>query len=270
MSEAGILLEIRQQIAVVTIKREDKRNAFSEQMWSDLERITIELSKDTPRAIVLTGAGAEAFSAGFDISPDNPQVATLTEAIQQKRREPVAVFLNNIRRVIDGFLALPVPVIAAINGLAYGGGAELAVRCDLRVVDPKAVICFSEVRLGLMPDLGGGVALTRLIGSSRASDLILTAREVRPDEALELGMVNRISEPGQVLPASLALAESIAENGPRATRCALEIIRRTQDMPAEEALELEKERAIDLITSGECYYGISAFMTKTEPIFPDI
>jgi len=97
-------------------------------------------------------------------------------------------------------VALPVPIIAAINGLAFGGGAELAVRCDMRVMDPGAVICFSEVRLGLMPDWGGGVALSRLLGRSLAADHILTARRVNADEALDMGLVNQVV-PRRDLPA---------------------------------------------------------------------
>jgi enoyl-CoA hydratase/carnithine racemase len=164
---------------------------------------------------------------------------------------------------------LPVPIIAAINGLAYGGGAEIASRCDLRVMDPQAVICFSEVRLGLMPDQGGVAGLTRLVGASRAADLILTARKVGAEEAFQLGWANRISGPGKALEEALSLAFSIAQNGPRAVRHALSVIRKTCDLTTQEALDMETEEAVTLIVSGESVHGISAFLTRQKPEFPD-
>ena len=112
-------------------------------------------------------------------------------------KEPIARSIGELRAAVDRFVRLPVPIIAAINGNAFGGGAELAVRCDLRVMDPDAEICFSEVRLGLMPDWGGGATLTHLIGSAAAADLILTARRVGAEESLRIGLVNRVSAPGE-------------------------------------------------------------------------
>ncbi|HPG52252.1 MAG TPA: enoyl-CoA hydratase-related protein, partial [Spirochaetota bacterium] len=134
---------------------------------------------------------------------------------------------------------------------------------------PAAVVCFSEVRLGLMPDWGGGVALSRLIGRSHAADLILTARRVGAEEAFRIGLTDRVSAPGRALEESLALAESIAKNGPRAVRSALEVIRRAADIQLRDALEFETMIAADLIASGECVHGITAFLKKTEPEFPD-
>jgi enoyl-CoA hydratase/carnithine racemase len=164
---------------------------------------------------------------------------------------------------------LPVPIIAAINGLAYGGGAEIATRCDLRVMDSGAFICFSEVRLGLMPDHGGVVGLTRLLGASKAADLILTARKVGAQEAVQMGIINRISQSGKALEDACALAFSIAENGPHAVRHALKVIRRTVDMCTMDALELETEEAVTLIARGECIHGIAAFLSKQKPVFPE-
>ncbi len=136
-------------------------------------------------------------------------------------------------------------------------------------MDPEAEICFSEVRMGLMPDWGGGVALSRLLGRSRAADLILTARRVRADEAISMGLVNRISKPGKSLDESLEIAGDISRNGPLATRASLEVIRRSPDIPFRDALELETLVASDLVASGECLHGITAFLNKKEPDFPD-
>jgi enoyl-CoA hydratase/carnithine racemase len=265
----GVLLEYRGHCAVITLNRPDKRNAFDLAMWTALESAVGRLKKKIPRAIVVTGAGERAFSAGFDVNPANPQVASLMEAVRNHDRRPVEKLISYIRQTVDDLVGLPVPVIAAINGLAYGGGAELAVRCDMRLMDPGAVICFSETRLGLMPDWGGGVALVRLVGRSKATDLILTARRVNANEALSLGLVNRVSTPGGVLDESLAVADAISKNGPRAIRASLEVIRGSADLPMREALELETSIASGLVASGECVHGISAFLSKNEPDFPD-
>ncbi|MBW2631869.1 MAG: enoyl-CoA hydratase/isomerase family protein [Deltaproteobacteria bacterium] len=269
MSGNGVRLERDGHIAIVTLDRPGRRNAFDEEMWSNLEDVVSELAGKLPRVVVVTGAGEKAFCAGFDVNPDNPQVSGLIGAVQDHDRGPVEILIRRIRGVVDGLVSLPVPVIAAMNGIAYGGGAELAIRCDLRIADPGIIISFSEVRLGLMPDWGGGVSLTRLVGPSIAADLILSARRVTAEEALKLGLVNRISEQGKALKNSMALAEIIAGHGPRAVRHALKVIRKSLDLSLEDALDLETEEAADLIASGECYHGIMAFLSKEKPEFPD-
>ncbi|RJP84620.1 MAG: enoyl-CoA hydratase/isomerase family protein [Desulfobacteraceae bacterium] len=198
MSKEDIHLERRGAVAVLTLDRPRRQNTFNDRMFESLERVTRELKAHLPRAIVITGAGDKAFCAGFDIQPDNPLSSGLIDAVDKKHQGPARELILYIRKLVDGFVALPVPIIAAINGLAYGGGAELSVRCDLRVMEPAAVICFSEVRLGLMPDWGGGAALAHLIGPSRAADMLLTARRVQAGEAINLGLVNPDQPAGRV------------------------------------------------------------------------
>jgi enoyl-CoA hydratase/carnithine racemase len=264
-----VRLERSGTLAILILDRPAKKNALNEALWLELERRLEQLEAKLPRAVVITGAG-DAFCAGVDVNPDNPLSAAMLQAMQDRRRESALAVLTTMRRIVDRLVELPVPVIAAINGLAYGGGAEIAARLDLRVIDPQATICFSEVRLGLMPDLGGGVALTRLLGPGLASDLILTARRLDAQEALRLGLVNRVSAPGKSVELALELAGAIANNGPRAVRSALEVIRRSSDLPIGDALSFELERAADLIVSGECVHGISALFSKQEPEFPEI
>jgi len=270
MSKEGINLERKGKIAVLTIDRPQRRNAFNEHMFSSLEKATGALKNNLPRSLVITGAGDKAFSAGFDVSPDNPMVSDIAESAGKQDGAPAKRIIVHIRKAVDDLFSLPVPIIAALNGLAYGGGAELSVRCDMRVMDTDTVICFSEVRLGLMPDWGGGPALVRLVGPSKAADLILTARRIKADEALRLGLVNRVSKPGQALKEAISLAEMIAVNGPRAVGHALEVIRQSMNLPFQKALDLEAEKAVSLIVSGECIYGVAAFLEKKEPEFPDI
>lgn len=264
-----VRLERKGTIAIVTFDRPERRNAFNESMWGALEKTVVAIARDMPRAVVVTGAGEKAFCAGFDVNPDNPQVSSLIDAVGKHNPVPVEALVRRFRNAVDGLVSLPVPVIAAINGIAYGGGAELAMRCDMRIADPGAVICFSEVRLGLMPDWGGGPALARLAGPAVASDLILTAREVRATEALSLGIINRISAPGMARDEAVSIAGTIAGHGPRAVRCALSVIRRTSDLAFEEALEMETREAVALIASGECIHGIEAFLMRKKPEFPD-
>jgi enoyl-CoA hydratase/carnithine racemase len=270
MGSEGITIERKAALAIVTFCRVERMNAFDAAMFTALEKAARTLATDRQiRAVIVTGAGEDAFSAGFDVNPDNPMVEEMAQAIERRDTGPIEGAIGVLRAAVDRLVALPVPVIAAVNGKAFGGGAELAVRCDLRVMDPAAEICFSEVRLGLMPDWGGGAALTHLLGSAAAADLVLTARRVRAAEALQLGLINRISQPGKALEAALEMAGSIARNGPLAVRQALKVIRAGRNLSLQATLELERQTAIDLIASGECLHGITAFLTGRAPAFPD-
>jgi enoyl-CoA hydratase len=137
-------------------------------------------------------------------------------------------------------------------------------------MNKKAVICMSEVKLGLMPDWGGGATLAHLIGPARAGDLILSARKVSADEALHLGLTNRVSDDDRCLDEALALAEAISKNGPRAIRHALSVIRQSRNLSLDKTLELELEEAVTLVESGESVHGVTAFLEKREADFPDI
>jgi len=270
MTTEGIRLEKRGHIALVLLDRPSRLNAFNSMMFDELRRVTGELDQALPRAVIVTGTGEKAFCAGFDVNPDNPLVVHLYEAMGKQDRQGIVAGMKVVRDAVDAFVSLPVPIIAAVNGLAYGGGAELASRCDMRVMDPNAVICLSEVRLGLMPDWGGGAALAHLLGPARAADLILSARKVGADEALQMGLANRVSAPGRCLDEAIALAEAICENGPRAVRHALAVIRQSRNMTLDQSLDMEMEQAVTLVESGECVHGITAFLEKRKAEFPDV
>ena len=269
MTDNRIRLERKNKIAVVYMDRPGKNNAFDMSMFEALEQVTRELERDHPRAVVLTGNSDRAFCVGFDVGLENPMTTDFLDAVNNKDTALAEKLINRMRHVIDGFVGLPVPIIAAVNGLAYGGGMELATRCDLRVMDIGAELCFSEVRLGLMPDWGGGACLARLVGPAHASDLILTARVVKADEAVRIGLVNRVSDKGRCLDDAMELAEQISRNGPKAISHALALLRQSRDLLLKEALAKEAEAAAKLIVSGECIHGISAFMEKKVPRFPD-
>jgi len=270
MAHESLILEQAGRVALVTINRPEKMNAFDEELFLNLESVTERLRADRPRAVVITGAGDTAFSAGFDVNPVNPMVKRIIDAASQKNPESAKELIRAIRRAVDGFVNLPVPIIAAVNGIAYGGGAELAMRCDLRVFDPGAVICFSETKLGLMPDWGGGTALIGIAGPSRAAELVLTGRKIDAVEACAMGLANRISEKGCALEEAMSMAEMIASNGPRAIRSALSLIRGNASLIGDRSLEMEEKLAAELVASGECFHGVAAFLEKRNPDFPDI
>jgi enoyl-CoA hydratase len=269
MPDSVIEMAYKDRIAVVTLNRPDRRNSLNRDVLEELARIADDLTKTPPRAVILTGKGDKAFSAGFDVNLDNPMAFEIFEAISSNNMEKAKGVVNSLREAVDAFIAIPAPLIAAVNGNAYGAGAEIAARCDMRVVGRSAAFCFSEVTLGLMPDFGGGSKLAKLIGPSRAADLILTARKVTADEALFLGLADRVCDDGDVLEHALALAGKIAQNGPRAVRHSLSVIRRSMDQTLDESLDFEKEQAVSLILSGECIHGVAAFLEKRAPDFPD-
>ena len=268
MADYGVDYAREGHIGTVVLNRPERLNTFDTRMFASLEKVTRELQRNLPRVLIVAGNGGN-FCAGFDVNPDNPYVERLAKALESGDNTPVAESIHEFRRIIDAFVNLPVPILAAMDGKTYGGGAELATRCDIRLMDPEAEICFSEVRLGLMPDWGGGATLAALLGRARAADLILTARKVSAQEAERLGLVNRISPPGRVREAAQDTARMIADNGPRSVRFALEIIRKSTSLTLEENLSLEAERAIELISSGECLYGIGAFLTRKKAEFPE-
>ena len=270
MNGENITLEMKDNIAKIIMNRPEKSNTFNFQTWEEFNSIINEIEKSLPRAIIITGAGEKAFSAGFDVSLENPQMIEMQKALTDKKKETAKKLISYIRATIDHFASLPIPIIAAINGMAYGGGAELAVRCDIRIIEEHGIICFSETKLGLMPDWGGGVALTRLVGSAFSTELICSGKKVESEEALRIGLVNKICEKGKSEEAAMDIARAISKNGPRAIRSALSVIRNTMDMKLKEALDFESEQAVDLIMSGECVHGIMAFLSKKEPEFPEI
>ncbi|MCB9482100.1 MAG: enoyl-CoA hydratase/isomerase family protein [Desulfobacteraceae bacterium] len=265
----SVELKIKDKIAVVTINRPEKMNSVNNSVLEGLSNAASEIKNMPVRAAVLTGKGNRAFSAGFDVSMENPMAAELGDAVMNNRPETVEKAIRKLRGAVDEFFSIPVPIIAAVNGIAYGGGAEIAARCDLSVMNSSAVICFSEVKLGLMPDFGGGAKLSKLIGPSRAADLILTARKVGADEALSLGLISRISRTDSALEDALEIADNIAQNGPRAVQSALSVIRRSMNQSFEDSLSYEMEKAVSLILTGESIHGVLALMEKRLPDFPD-
>jgi enoyl-CoA hydratase/carnithine racemase len=256
--EPGVSVEQRGAIALWTIDRPDRRNALSRATVRRLARLAREAAADrSVRVVIVTGAGDVAFSAGADLKER-----------QSMDEEDVRDFLALYRESFGTIDRLPKPVIAAINGVAFGGGLELALACDLRVIAPTAEIGLTEVALGIIPGAGGTQRLTRLVGEARAKELILLARRVNAEEALRLGIVNRIAPAGETaLEHALKLAAVLAEGAPVAQAAALSAIDAAFELPLEAGLAHERLCYERTFGTGDRLEALAAFAEKRRPVF---
>ena len=247
--------EDRGHVRVITIDLEAKLNVLSRPLVRELKAEALRAALDANvRAVVLTGAGTKAFCAGAD----------LKERLGWTKDE-VRRWLVELHEGLREIERCPRPWIAAVNGLALGGGCELALACDLRVMDPAAQIGLTEVKIGIIPGGGGTVRLARVVGLGRARDLILTARRVMADEALQLGLVNRVSGPGHAVDIAVGLANQIAENAPVAVGAAKAALERAWDLELDAALRHEREEYEKPLASEDRDEGLRAFAEKRAP-----
>lgn len=252
-----IIFETRESIAHVRLNRPDKLNALSREMLSELGETFKRIEHEPQvRAVILTGTGEKAFSAGTDIS----ELAALDETGAREASARGQDVCERIERC-------PVPVIAAIGGLAAGGGCELALACHLRVAAEAARFSLPETKLGMIPAYGGTQRLARIIGSGRATELMLTGRSVTAHEALRLGLVNRVAESARLLEEAGSLAREIAELAPLAIRACLEAVTRGLSLPLAEGLKLEAELFSSLFATADVREGTRAFLEKRAPVF---
>ncbi len=240
-----------------TILGESRRNSLSVALLRELVAHQARASADKAlRVVIVTGAGDKAFCAGADLK----ERARMDEGA-------VAGFHKTIRAAFDGFEALPQPVIAAINGVALGGGLELALACDLRIAAEGAELALPEVGLGIIPGAGGTQRLPRVIGAARAKELILTARRVPAAEALAMGLVGQVVPAADLGPAALALAERVARNAPISLRQAKRAIDRGLALPLHDGLDLENRLYQACIPTADRREALIAFAEKRAPVF---
>ncbi len=253
----SIVIEKRAAVTVIWLDRADKLNALSREMLDELREFfkQLELQLDV-RAVILTSVSEKAFSAGTDIS----SLAMLDEAgaLEASRRGQEAC---------DAIERARVPVIAAIGGIVAGGGCELALACHLRVASSDAEFMLPETKLGMIPAYGGTQRLARIIGEGRALEMMLTGRRVTADEALRIGLVNRVTEDARLLDEAEALARTIATHAPLAIRACLEAVTRGLSLPLAEGLTLEAELFSSLFATEDVREGTSAFLEKRAPVF---
>jgi methylglutaconyl-CoA hydratase len=251
----AIRLERRDGIALVTLNRPASHNALNRPLLQELSQLTEVLreERDT-RVVIFTGAGEKAFCAGADLK----ERQTFTE-------EDVRRFIVLIRDTFTRVAELPQPTIAAINGVAFGGGMELAWACDLRRMDEAARMGLTETSLGIIPGAGGTQRLPRLVGVAKAKELILMAKRFGAAEALQMGLANAISAPGKVLSLAWEWAETLKQNAPLALIQAKWAIDRGLETGMGEGLLLETKAYDVLIPTKDRLEGLAAFQEKRKP-----
>lgn len=246
--EAGIVL--------IKINRPDKLNALSPEVFVDLKAATEQIAaRDDVRVVILTGEG-RAFVAGADIS-----------AMVNFSMEEAQAYGQSGHDVMDAISALPVPVIAALNGFTLGGGLELALACDLIYASEKAKIGLPEVGLAIIPGFGGTQRLGRLIGWHAARELVFTGKTIGADDAKRLGLVLDVFTPETLLDSVLEIAKNIASRGPLAVKAAKDVMRKGSEMPLTEANATEVASFAGLWPSADRQEGMSAFVEKRAAVF---
>jgi enoyl-CoA hydratase/carnithine racemase len=250
-----IIYDVQEGIATVTLNRPEMMHAINRDLVRVLEQCMDDIRFDPAiRVVVVTGAGAKAFCAGADLK----ERASLTP-------EQVNAFLFSLRRVFNDIEQLPQPVIAAINGAAFGGGLELALAADIRLAADSAVMGLTETRLAIIPGGGGTQRLPRLIGRSKAKELIFTGRRIDAAEALSMGLVNRVCPPDRLSAETLKLATDITRAGPIAVRQAKFAIDAGVESDLQTGLSIESLAYQACIPTEDRLEGLAAFREKREP-----
>lgn len=240
---------------VLTIDREAARNALTREVVRAIGAYCRDAAEDeSVRAIVLTGAGDKAFCAGADLKERRGMSV-------EEIRDFLAMYRTELRFLDQS----PKPVICALNGVAFGGGLEIALCCDLRVAAPHAEVGLTEVSLGIIPGAGGTQRLTRLVGEAKAKEMLLLSQRVRAEEAQRLGIVHRVAdEPMQV---ALEWAEVIGEGAPIAMAAALEAVDAACDLPLDAGLAAELRAYERTLVSHDRVEALEAFVAKRKPSF---
>jgi enoyl-CoA hydratase/carnithine racemase len=254
-----IRTSIDDRVATLTIDHPPV-NALNQVTLMELGAAVDELIADASvKAVVITGAGQVVFVAGADIND-------FTKIESGEQAQALSQETHELFRRIE---LAPKPFIAAINGLALGGGLELAMACHMRVIGDRAKVGQPEINLGIIPGWGGTQRLARLVGSGKAIELILTGDSISAQEAYRLNLVNKVVPGGEVLKASHDLARKIAQKSAVAGRAALRAIRAGLEGSLEEGLRLETEQFGSIALSADAREGVSAFLQKRQPNFQD-
>lgn len=266
MNEANItdlgtlLYEVRGNVAVITLNRPTRMNTLGATMKPDLAKAFFELARndDNVRSILITGSGDQAFCAGADIKERAATEISSTDFFVKQKAT------HELFRNIEEFEK---PVIAAINGVALGGGLEIALCCDIRIASNTARFGLPEIKLGVLPAAGGTQRLPRLIGEARAKELILTADLIDAETALRFGIVSRLFDSEHLMSKALELAQRIADHPPLAVRFAKRAINRGMQTDLDSGLEYERYAAAMIIDSEDRKEGMRAFVEKRKPVF---
>ncbi|MGI6029908.1 MAG: enoyl-CoA hydratase-related protein [Eubacteriales bacterium] len=249
-------VEYRQdgQLGFLTISREKALNALNDQVLKDLDAALDSVNLDEVRCLILTGAGEKSFVAGADIA----QMKDLTrEGGENFGKEGNAVFLK-----LESF---PIPVIAAVNGFALGGGCELAMSCDIRIAAENAVFGQPETGLGITPGFGGTQRLARIVGMGKAKELIYTCGKITAEEALRLGLVNAVYPQAELMDKCVEMAKKIARNAPIAVRASKQAINEGMQVDIASAVAIEARLFGSCFETEDQKNGMTAFVEKRRP-----
>jgi len=258
MTYQNILVERQDRIAIITLNRPQVRNALSQATVDELDAAIDELGTDEGvRAIIITGAGEKAFAAGADIK-ELHALSSATEA---------AEFIGRRHRFLFKLAKLSKPVIAALNGYALGGGCELALACDIRIAAETARLGQPEINVGMIPGTGGTQRMLRLVGPGMAKYLIMTGDHISAQEALRIGLVERVVPPEQLMDESRALAAKLAAKPPIAIALAKQAIAMGMEMGLEDGCTHEVTLFGLVCATEDRLEGTSAFLEKRQPQF---
>ncbi|MED3561563.1 enoyl-CoA hydratase [Bacillus xiapuensis] len=244
-------------IVVISLNRPEAANALSTNLLEELKTILESCKFDSAvRCVIITGAGEKAFCAGADLK----ERAGMDSQMVKKT-------VSLIRECVNSLETLPQPVIAAVNGAAFGGGTELALACDIRIASETANFGLTETSLGIIPGAGGTQRLPRLVGKGRAKELIYTARRIDANEAKEIGLVEFVERPGSLLDKALEIAGQIVKNGPIAIRQAKFAIDKGYDVDLATGLAIEQNAYEVTIPTKDRLEGLQAFKEKRKPVY---
>ena len=244
-----VTTEIQGAVAIVTIDRPKALNALNPEVLADLKAAFEAIDQNTVRCVVLTGAGDKSFVAGADIG----SMSTMTKA----EGEAFGKLGNDVFLEIESF---PLPVIAAVNGFALGGGNELAMSCDIRICSDNAV-----VGRGITPGFGGTQRLARLVGMGMAKQLVYSALNIKADEALRIGLVNAVYPQAELMENVMKLANKIAKNAPIAVRNCKKAINEGISKPINEAVAVEEKLFGDCFETHDQVEGMQCFLSREKP-----
>jgi len=260
MTDNLLQIEKKNRVATLTLNRPQVMNSFNFQLLHDL-RDQIEALRFDPdtRVIIITGAGEKAFCAGADLK----ERATLSPL-------EVKQFIYTIRNLFTTIEYLPKPVIAAVNGIALGGGTELALACDIRLAAKTASMGLTETRLAIIPGAGGTQRMPRLIGKGKAKELIFTGRRVDAEEALSIGLVNAVCALEDLLASCMKMAEMILETGPVAIEQAKYAINYGYETDLQTGMAIESNAYWVTIPTEDRLEGLAAFREKRKPQYKGV
>ena len=246
--------EVQGAVAVLTIDRPKALNALNPDVLADLKAAFEGIDQNTVRCVVLTGAGDKSFVAGADIG----SMSTMTKA----EGEAFGKLGNDIFLMIESF---PLPVIAAVNGFALGGGCELAMSCDIRICSDNAMFGQPEVGLGITPGFGGTQRLPRIVGLGMAKQLLYTARNIDANEALRIGLVNAVVPQADLMETAVKMANTIAKNAPIAVRACKKAVNEGMQVSIDKAVEIEEQLFGDCFETHDQVEGMACFLSKEKP-----